>query len=73
MLPTKFPKIPQAASAEQETALRVASALNIDPSKVRSAILLVRTGRTDLLGAVIAGDLDLCRALQLARVRGARP
>jgi hypothetical protein len=71
--PTKLPKIPQVASTERATTDRVAAALGIDPAEVRQAILLARSGRVDLLDRVLAGHLDLRRALQVARVRGGSP
>jgi hypothetical protein len=47
---------------------RLASA-GIPETEIRQAIALMRTGRVDLLARVIAGDLDVARALRLARSR----
>jgi hypothetical protein len=53
-------------SLEHELASRFA-ALGIADREIHHAIALIRSGRADLIQAVIDGALDLRRALQVAR------
>jgi hypothetical protein len=41
----------------------------IEPAEIRHAIALIRSGRAELIQAVLDGDLELHRALQVARAR----
>jgi predicted outer membrane protein len=58
---------------EQQRLVRdLASTINADPKEVGVAVALARTGRTDLITAVMAGRIDVRAALQAAR-RSTKP
>jgi hypothetical protein len=62
--PTKQAK----SKAERSVIGRLAGA-GVPEIEIREAIALMRSGESDLLARVIAGDLDLARALRIARSR----
>jgi hypothetical protein len=52
---------------QQQVVLTIAAHLGADPKEVGLAVALARTGRTDLLAAVMARRIDVRAALQAAR------
>ena len=52
---------------QQRLVLRLAPTISADPKEIGRAIALARTGRTDLIAAVMAGRVDLRSALQAAK------
>jgi hypothetical protein len=52
--------------AKTEIVDRLAGA-GVPETEIHAAIALARTGRSDLLARVIAGEIDIARARRLAR------
>jgi hypothetical protein len=57
----------QVKSKAERTVIGRLAAADIPEGEIHTAIELMRTGDTDLLQRVIAGDLDLARAWRIAR------
>jgi phosphotransacetylase len=50
----------------------LANALGEDPRRVHAAVALMRTGRADLINAVVDGRLNVDAALRMARAAKAK-
>ena len=62
-------RLPQNTSPLQAHLDALATHLGVDAKDLRRAIVLMRTGRGDLVQEVIDRRLDLRRALKMARAR----
>lgn len=54
-------------NSQQQQVLEIATRLGADPKEIKSAIRLMRTGRTDLLVQVTAQRLTIRAALKAAK------
>jgi hypothetical protein len=57
----------EAMTDQQRQVLTIATHLGADPKEIGLAVALARTGRVDLITAVMAGRIDVRAALRAAR------
>ena len=55
------------AHEQRRLVRRLASAISVDPKEIGLAVALARTGRVDLITAVMGGRIDVREALRAAR------